>query len=346
MMKGFVSPGGMAPSGTSPSHVLLLGVPADDPAPRVERLALAIDRGAVVEDAAVHRPRPGPLRMEPDAVRRVGRVASGGQVALLRVAAAVDPVARHGAAVVLQLREAGHLLAGGEALCRRLVRHVGQEPPVQLARDAVRIGLVAVVPGEVPDRLREHPVLLVRALHGLGEPVDDVEIGTAVGDGLHRAVAPLRPAPAVDDAALLLDAGGGGEHEHLGRDLGRIDARPLPEARRLVLEQIGDHHPFELVQPGPDQARVGAAHRGVLAEAEEPLHLAGQHGVGEREERVALALESARRASGRYEKAKSFSRRGVLAPPGLQQAHDVLRRVLQPVRALAGFAATGVTRLR
>ena len=107
--------------------------------------------------------------MEPDAVRRIGRVAPGGQVALLGVAAAVDPVARHGAAVVPQLREARDLLARGEARAVRL-GHVGQEASVQLPRDAMGIGLVSIVPGEVPDRLREHPVLLVGALDGLASP--------------------------------------------------------------------------------------------------------------------------------------------------------------------------------
>ena len=270
--------------------------------------------------------------MEPNVVRRIGRVASSGQVALFRVAAAVDPVARQSAAVVLQLGKAGHLLARGEALAVFFC-HINQEASVQLPRDLMRIGLVTtIVPGEVPDRLRKHPVLLVRALHRSGEPIDNIEIRAAVGDGLYRAEAPLRPAPAVDDAPLLLDPGRGGENEHFGRDARWIGARALPEARRLVLEQIGDHHPLELIQSRPDQTRVGAAHRGVLAETEESLQLAVEHGVSEREKGVALSLKSLAEL-GQVRKVEVILARGMLTPPRFQQTHDILRRVLQPVRA-------------
>ena len=249
------------------------------------------------------------------------------------------------AAVVAQLGEAGHLLARGEALAVFFC-HINQEASVQLPRDLMRIGLVTtIVPGEVPDRLRKHPVLLVGALHGAGEAIDDIEIGAAVGDGLHRAEAPLRPAPAVDDAAFFFDAGTGGQNEHFGGNSSRIGARPFPEARRLVLEQIGDHHPLELVQPRTNQTRVGAAHRGVLTEAEEPLHLAGEHGVGEREKSVALSLKSLAEL-GQIRKVEVILARGMLTPPRFQQTDDILRRVLQPVGAgRIGRQLMGVTRL-
>src|SRR4029434_7716435 len=70
-----------------------LGVPADDPFTRVERLALSVNTGAVIKDAASPQPHPGPLRIKPNAVRGIGRITAGGQVALLSVTAAVDPVA-------------------------------------------------------------------------------------------------------------------------------------------------------------------------------------------------------------------------------------------------------------
>ena len=179
----------------------------------------------------------------------------------------------------------------------------------------------------------------------LGEPIDDIEIRAAVGDGLYRAEAPLRPAPAVDDAAFLLDAGRGGENEHFGRDPSRIGARPLPEARRLVLEQIGDHHPLELIQSRADQTRVGAAHRGVLAEAEESLHLAGEHGVSEREKGVALSLKSAGRAWAGT-RSRNHSRSLACSPHHAFSRLTTYFGVFCSQFALAGLAATGVTRFK
>src|SRR5258707_15197155 len=100
----------------------------------------------------------------------------------------------------------------------------------------MRIGLVTpIVPVEAPDRLREYSVLLVDPLHRFGEPVDNIEIGTAVGNRLHSAEAPLRPAPAVDDAPLFLDPGRGGEKEHLRWGFSRVRAERPPEFRRLSL---------------------------------------------------------------------------------------------------------------
>ena len=74
----------------------------------------------------------------------------------------------------------------------------------------MRIRVIPIVPRKIADWLREDSVLLVGALYGLGEAVDDIEVGAAVGDRLDRLVAPLRPAPTVDDTAFFLDTGSGG----------------------------------------------------------------------------------------------------------------------------------------
>src|SRR4029453_15595264 len=238
---------------------ILLGVPADHPFARVERLAFAIDRRTVVENPPVHRPRPSPLRVESDFVRRIGRIAARGQVAFFGIAAAVDPVSRHRAAVVAQLCEPGHLLAGGELLAV-FFGYVYQEASVELTRDAVGVGVLSIIPREVANRLGERSVFLIGPLHGFGEAVDNIEVGAAVGDGFYGLIAPLRPAPAVDDAAFLLNAGTGRQYEYLSRNSRWIDTRPLPETRGLVLEQIGHHHPTELIETGAYKARVGPAH--------------------------------------------------------------------------------------
>ena len=196
----------------------------------------------------------------------------------------------------------------------------------------MRIRMISIIPCELADRLWKHPVLLVGTLHRLGEAVDDIEVGAAVCDGLDRLVAPLHPASAVDDAAFLLDAGTGRQNENFGGDSSRIDTRPLPETGRLMLEQIGDHQPIELVHRRAYQPRVGAAHHRVLAEAEEPFDFAGQHGVGEREKRVALTLESAAQLRQMSEVEIIFALR-MFTPPRFQETDHILRRVLQPVGA-------------
>src|SRR5688500_13651751 len=195
------------------------------------------------------------------------------------------------------------------------------------------IRVIAVVPREMADRIRKHAILLVGSLECLGETIHDIQVGAAVRDRLNSLVAPLGPASAVDDAAFLLDTGAGRENEDLGGNSSRIDARPLPELRSLMLEQIGDHEPIELVYSRTDQARVGAAHHGILAEAEEPLDFAREHRVGEREKRIALSFETSPQLR-QVEKIEVVLTLGVLAPPRLEQTDDILRRVLQPVGAL------------
>src|SRR4029434_5289473 len=137
-----------------------LGVPADDPFTRVERLALSVNRGAVIKDAAIHWPHPGPLRIKPNAVRSICRITACSQVALLSVTAAVDPVAASGATILAQLRESRHLLSRGEGRAV-LFGHVSQKTPVDLTRDTMGVSMVAIVPGEIADRLRECTVFLV-----------------------------------------------------------------------------------------------------------------------------------------------------------------------------------------
>ena len=162
-MNGFISPGGMSAVRHIAFPRFLLRIPANHPLARIERFAFAIDRCAIVQNAPVHRPNPCPIRMEADFVRRVGHVAANRQVALLGEAAAIDPVARHRAAVVAQLREPGHLRARREALAV-FVLDVGKKAAVQLTRDARRFGMFAVIPCEMADRLGKYAVLFVGAL--------------------------------------------------------------------------------------------------------------------------------------------------------------------------------------
>ena len=84
-----------------------------------------------------------------------------------------------------------------------------------------------------------------------------------------------------------------------------------------MLEEIGDHQPFKLIQSGANETGVGAADRGILAEAEKALQVAGKHRVREREEGVAFSLKATAklRQVGEVEFVLLL---GVLAPPCFQ----------------------------
>ncbi len=137
--------------------------PPDQLPLRVPGLAGRIAGGAVVEDAAVRRPREAPARVDPEAAR-VRRVAPRDQVAGLRERPAEEPVPARGGAVVLQVAERRELLALlGERLRLVLrIRDVGERLAVVLAGELLgrRLGRDLVVPGEVQDRIGERPALL------------------------------------------------------------------------------------------------------------------------------------------------------------------------------------------
>src|SRR6202042_295738 len=86
-------------------------VPLDDRFRRVPWLARRIRAGAIIEDAAVGRPRPSPVRRDAR-FTRIARIAPRHLVALLGVAPREDPAARHSRAVIAQLCETAELLPG------------------------------------------------------------------------------------------------------------------------------------------------------------------------------------------------------------------------------------------
>src|SRR5205823_316723 len=89
----------------------LLLVPPDVTLAFGPRLAGRVGGCTVVQDAAVRRPRPRPLRRHP-ALLRAG-LASGGLVDLVGEAAAVDPASTAGGAVRLKLGVGGERRAVG-----------------------------------------------------------------------------------------------------------------------------------------------------------------------------------------------------------------------------------------
>src|SRR5439155_21889195 len=102
-------------------------VPLDAGTLRVPWLAVEVGRRAVVHDAAVERPAPGPLRIEAHARRvvllRVGdAVPPLAEVPILGVAAGVDPVPGGRRAIGLEVREGRHLLPGRQVFVVTLLR--------------------------------------------------------------------------------------------------------------------------------------------------------------------------------------------------------------------------------
>ena len=88
----------------------LRAVPLDQHAFWIPRLAVHVGGGAVIQHAAVQRPRPGPAQRiaQPG---RVGVIAVRHLVTLLRPAAGVDPAGRCRGTVITQQREAVQQLA-------------------------------------------------------------------------------------------------------------------------------------------------------------------------------------------------------------------------------------------
>ena len=254
----------MAPSGTSPSHAFFSAFQ------RMTHLRGLNGSPRRLTEARLYRIRRfighthPQLGMEPDAVRRIDRIASSGQVALLGVAAAVDPVARRACCRRPAAgRSPGTCLPSRRrtsARSARARRH-GDRPR---DRRSPRRGA-----GSAPGRPRPSRT---RVSTAWASPSTMSRSGrqSAMGFTARKRHCAQRPLLTMLPSFSTPDVAGS-TNTSVGMRVGSTPG-PLPEARRLVLEEVGDHHPFELVQPGPDQARVGAAHRGVLAEAEEPLH--------------------------------------------------------------------------
>ena len=95
----------------------------------------------------------------------------------------------------------------------------------------------------------EDPFLaFVERFNALEEIVDDVGIRHGFARRVDGLVAPLHPAAAVGEAALLFIGGRAGQHEDFGLDLLGIHARPAPERGGFVVEEIDVHQPVQLGQ--------------------------------------------------------------------------------------------------
>ena len=227
-------------------HVALpaRAVPLDAGALRVPWLAVEVGRRAVVHDAAVERPAPGPLRIEAHARRvvllRVGdAVPPLAEVPILGVAAGVDPVPGGRRAIGLEVREGRHLLPGRQVLA------------VNLLRDLVELGLlrILVVERERHDRLGELSVLLlVERLHAVVDVGQRPVVVARLALRRYDLLLPLHPPAAVHERAVLLDPVRARNHEDFGLNGLRIRARPAPELRAGRRQRVHHREPLEVAE--------------------------------------------------------------------------------------------------
>ena len=316
-------------------------LPGDDRLVGLVGLAVGIDRGPVVQDAAVDRPGPGPARIKPDGGLhgRLGLVPPGGHV-LVGVGAAIHPGARTGGAVGLQQGEARHGVAGFERLVRvadleGLFRQEG-------AVDALGhlVGIEGVVGGHVPvqvlDRIGEGAAFLgVQGPDLFVELVDDVAVGLGVaGRGL-GGVAPLHPAARVGDRAFLFKGDGARQEEDLGLDLFGVHTRAFPEGARLGFEDVDRDHPVELGHGLTGFVGVGGAGGRILAPGEKALESPAEHDVEQRQPGVILArFELGQVVVGRIQV--------LLGIHGFEETGHVFWPVAPPVDALRILGDGGV----
>ena len=211
-------------------------VPFDDRFRRVPRLARRIGAGAIVEDAPVGRPRPSPVRRDAR-LARVARVAPRHLVALLGIAPREDPAARHGRAVIAQLRETVELLPGFDERLAVGVLEIGQGAAIHFLGHFLGIGVdrIDVIPREVEERIGEGAaVLAVHFAQAMEEAGHDPDIGLRFARRRRGLPVPLQPARRIDEGAVLLGEAGGRKLEHFRLDARRIGGilrtEILPEA--------------------------------------------------------------------------------------------------------------------
>src|SRR5205085_5594511 len=161
----------------------LLRLPPDELLALRPRLAVRIGGGAVVEDAAVVRPRPGPFLGHP--VLLASGLSPRGLVDAVLAAAAIDPATASRRAVRLQLG------VGGERVA------IEDGPPVDLREHGFRVDLAVgasgrVAPDEAPDGLvAVFPRARVKLLEAQPEVVSEIELAAAVSGRLDRLAMPL-----------------------------------------------------------------------------------------------------------------------------------------------------------
>ena len=311
----------------------LVPQPLDDDTVGVPGLASQVAGGAVVDDAAVGRPGITPVEGLAQTARVAG-IAAGRQVAGLGPHAAVNPVARGGAAVVAQVGEGAQLLATlGQDLGGVLgIEHIPQGLARDLLRQLLRVRASGddIGPGQTLDGIREGTAFAgVERLQPGKQARHDLDIALGLAGSVRRLPVPLDDAPRVGEAAVVLGEEGRGQAEDLGLDLGRVHvvefAVILPELGSFGGQGIHDDQVLELGQPFRHPGLVRHRRQGVEALAEEAVHLAPVHLLEHGQDVIGLVLLR------QPVIAEVVVRRGRHAIEGLAQAGEPLGEVLRKV---------------
>ncbi len=241
------------------AHPLLLGlVPRNARARPVPWSPVDVGGSPVVQDPAIQRPAPCPAGEEPHSrgvvflhVLRPGPALH--EIAALRIAAGVDPVAGRRRAVVFQLGERVQALLGR------------QVEPVDLLRELIqlRLGGILVVERERHDRRRELAAFVaIQLLHPLEQFGEDPVIVAGLSLGWQDLILPLRPAAAIHERAVLLDPVRRRDHEDFGLDRFGICVRAPPELRAGGRQRVHHGEPLEIAERLQHLIRIRADARG------------------------------------------------------------------------------------
>ena len=228
------------------AHVILkplVALPFDENLFRIPRTALHIAGSAVVEHAAVGRPREGPAREEPHAGRIFLRAAGRRLlhriklVGFVVVVARVDPHAAGSRTVSLKLSVARQELA--------VLDRIAVDRPAHSAQVVLAVDLIVHVGFE--DRIRiDAAFLLVERTDAVKEYLNDFKVRLGFTRRQHALLTPLHPTAGIRDRADLFVNQRSREEVHLRLDLGGIHVRGLPEGSSFRREPVSTDEPIQI----------------------------------------------------------------------------------------------------
>ncbi len=250
-----------------PPRASLSRVPLNDRMLLVPRLAIKVNRGTIVNNAAIDGPAPRPLGVKPNIKLVGGQVAASCHIAIFSVTGAVNPVTAGGGAVVLQRAKTGQEFASSKVIA------------VDVFSYFVRVGWVTIVPSHFDYRVSIGSTLLgIEFFEFKHQLVHHPEVILSLAGSFRRFVTPLHPATAIGDTAFLFKGTKRWQDEDLGINLCGVSAGAFPEVAGLSMPQVNDHQPVQFPQGAPFQYGVGASHRRILPPAKHSLNFASVHG--------------------------------------------------------------------
>src|SRR5919199_578993 len=253
----------------STGPLLLLLIPPYELLAFAPGLSFGVCRSTVVEDAAVVRPRPGPLRSHQRLLP--SRLASASLVDPVGIDARVDPTPASRRAIVLELQETAHR------------RAVGYVVAAYLFEDALYVWLFVlalgrVVPGQGFDqRVARILGVLVELLEPTSQMEDEPGVAPCVVGRLDGLLVPLQHAVGLGKGAVLLGDERRRYKEDLRAGLAGVHPVGLPGGCGLYFEGVQDDEPVEGAEAVSGHPALRAPRREVLPKGEATLHVAVLH---------------------------------------------------------------------